>query len=107
MNGRREHVDPDEREVAARLGRLLDQPDDATFGVEFGDTELLRVVDARQQDLRVGAAALELVDQIGDATDDEVVAEVHDEVVVAQELAGDQHAVRQARAAHLAGCRWP
>ena len=64
-------------------------------GVELGDPELLRVVHLRQQDLRVGAAALELVDQVGDAADDEVVAEVHHEVVVAEEVAGDEHAVRQ------------
>ena len=64
-------------------------------GIEFGDAELLRVVDLREQDLGVGTAALELVDQIGDATDDEVVTQVHHEVVVAEEVAGDEHAVRQ------------
>ena len=54
-----------------------------------------------QQDLGVGAAALELVDEIGDAADDEVVAEVHDEIVVAEEVARDQDAVRQAERRRL------
>jgi len=38
----------------------------------------------------------ELLDEAGDAAHDEVVAEVHDEVVVAEELARDEHRVRQA-----------
>ncbi len=92
---RAEHVDPDESEVALRLGRLLDETQNVPGGIEFGDAELLRVVDLREQNLRVGTAALELVDQIGDATDDEVVTQVHHEVVVAEEVAGDEDAVRQ------------
>src|SRR5437764_215541 len=44
LDRRREHIDPDERRVAAWLGRLLDHPDDAPFRVEFGDSELLWVV---------------------------------------------------------------
>ena len=42
------------------------------------------------------AATYFSVDELGDAADDEVVAEVHDEVVVAEEVAGDEHAVREA-----------
>ena len=50
---------------------------------------------------RVGVAAgapvgLEGLDELGDALAQQVVAEVHHEVVVAQELAGDEHAVGQA-----------
>ena len=36
-------------------------------GAELGDAELLRVVHLGEQDLRVGLAALELVDEVGDA----------------------------------------
>ena len=43
----------------------------------------------------------ELLDQLGDAADEEVVAEVHDEVVVAEEILGDEHAVGQAERCFL------
>ena len=67
------------------------------FGPELGDAELRRVVDLGEQDLRVVRAGTELVDELGDAADDEVVAEVHDEVVVAEEVLRDEHAVGQAQ----------
>ena len=56
----------------------------------------------REQDLRrrrVGAitraGTLELLDELGEALLQHVVAEVHDEVVVAQEVAGDPDTVRE------------
>ena len=48
---RAEHVDADEREVADRLLRLLDEPHDLAV-VELGDAEHLRIRHPRQQDLR-------------------------------------------------------
>ena len=42
---------------------------------------------------RVGGVGLERLDQVLDAALQQVVAEVHDEVVVTQKLAGDQHAM--------------
>ena len=77
--------------------------------VELGDAELLRVVDVREQDLRDGRQPvvvaelqlrvrerLERVDELAQALLQHVVAEVHHEVVVAEEVARDQHAVREA-----------
>ena len=48
---RREHVDADQREIALRLLRLLDQPDDLAVR-QLGHAEHLRIGHARQQDLR-------------------------------------------------------
>ena len=48
---RREHVDADQREIALRLLRLLDQPHDRAVA-QLGDAEHLRIGHARQQDLR-------------------------------------------------------
>jgi hypothetical protein len=64
---------------------------------ELGDAELRRVLDLGEQDLGVVGAGAELVDELGDAADDEVVAEVHDEVLVAEEVLRDEHAVREAQ----------
>ena len=104
-----EQVDADEREVGRRIGRLLDQAHDLAVGVDLGHAELARVVDVGEQDLRGGrppalaqlgrarrAAASNAVDELAEALLEHVVAEVHDEVVVAEEVAGDEHAVRQA-----------
>ena len=42
------------------------------------------------------AVGLEGLDELGDPLPQQVVAQVHDEVVVAEEVAGDQHAVGEA-----------
>ena len=47
----REHVHADEREVALRLLRLFDQPDDLAVG-ELGDAKHLRIRHPGQEDLR-------------------------------------------------------
>ena len=85
--------------------------------VELGDAELPRVVDVREQDLRgrrlgrprrarvAGRAPREAVDEGPQVLLEHVVAEVHDEVVVAEEVAGDEHAVREAERRVLRGCR--
>ena len=87
------------------IGRLLDEPDDLAAYVELDDAEVARVVDVREQDLRRGrrrwlaelgrsiAGRQELVDEGSEIVLEHVVAEVHDEVVVAEEVAGDEHAV--------------
>ena len=100
VDGRVEQVDADEREVRRRVGGLLDQAHHLAGVVDLGDAELARVVDVGEQDLGrgrvrlVGAAlVLEPVDELGEALLEHVVAEVHDEVVVAEEVAGDEHAV--------------
>ena len=81
-----EEVDADEREVGRRVGRLLDQLHDFAVGTDGGDTELARIVDVREQDLRgeplpgpVGAErtrGLERVDELLQALLEHVVAEV-------------------------------
>ena len=47
---------------------------------------------------------LEGVDEFLQTLLQHVVAEIHDEVVVTEELSGDEHAVRQARAVRPEGC---
>ena len=42
-----------------------------------------------------GTARPELIDQAGDAADDEIVTQVHNEIVVAQEVTRDQDRVGQ------------
>ncbi len=78
--------------------------------VELGHAELAGIVDVGEQDLRDRAAARRLVElelaACARATKrstsglevllQHVVAEVHDEVVVAEEVARDQHAVSEA-----------
>ena len=81
--------------------------------VDHGDAELPRVVDVGEQDLRrerpaVGAVAaaafgLERVDELRQALLQHVVAEVHDEVVVAEEVAGDAARSARGRAARPGG----
>ena len=55
-----EHVDADQRQVADRFLRLLDQPDDLAVA-QLGDAEHLRIGHARQQDLRRRLLARELL----------------------------------------------
>ena len=51
----------------------------------------------REEDLGIGIVALELLDELGDAVLDEVVAQVHDEGVTGHELLGDLDGVREAK----------
>ena len=92
---RTEHVDADERQVADRFLRLLDEPDDLAVA-ELGDAEHLRIGHAREQDLRRRLLAGELLDEVRDALVEEVVAEVHDERIGADEWLADLHGVREA-----------
>ena len=103
MDGGVEEVDADQGQVGRRLLRLLDQPQHLAVGAELGHAEPLGVGDAGQQDLghrRLRAAAdpavaLEALDEPLHALAQQVVAQVHHEVVVAEEVPGDQHAVGQ------------
>ena len=85
--------------------------------VECDDAELARVVDVREQELggrgmRVlvvqfelaGPARFEAVDDALQVLLHHVVAEVHDEVVVAEERARDEDAVREPERLAVAGC---
>ena len=96
-----EQVHADERKIAGRIGRLLDETHDVPGLVEFGDAEAVRIGNLLQQDLRgrrlvADACSLERVDERTEILLEQVVAEVHHEVVVAEELAGDEHAVGKA-----------
>ena len=106
VDRRTEQVDAREREVAARTGRLLLQADDPSRRVELGHAELPRVGHPGQQDHRVRVARvvgpLELLDERVDAADEDVVAEVHDERLVTEEVARDEHRVGQAERCLLA-----
>ena len=94
-DGRGEEVDAHEGEVAARLGGLLDEPRDPA-AVELGDAVLAGALDLLQQDEGVGLAGREAAHERRDALLEEVVAEIHDERLVAQVVLGDEHGVRQA-----------
>ena len=93
---RAEHVDADQREVALRLLRLLDQPrrpcrraSSATPNICGSGTCVSRICAA-------GLLARELLDEVRDALVQQVVAEVHHERLVAEERLADEHRVRQA-----------
>src|SRR3954452_4619513 len=92
---RREHVNADQREIALRLLRFLDQPHDAAVA-KFRDAEHLRIADTREQDLRGGRARDELVDESVDAFVQEIVSKVHHERLGADERLADQDGMRQA-----------
>ena len=93
VDARVEQVDAHQREVRRRVIGLLDQSHDTAVGADLGDAEALRIGHLGQQDLGRGAAVgarpaavrLEAVDELGDALAEQVVAEVHHEVVVAEE----------------------
>ncbi len=96
-----EQVDADEREVRRRVGRLLDEVNHVAGGVERRDAEPMRIRHLLEQDLRrrrmvALALGVERVHERLEILFQQVVAEIHDEVVVAQEVAGDEDAVRQA-----------
>ena len=105
MHRRTEDVHADQREIALRLLRLLLQADDLPGLVEFRDAELTRIGHLREHDLRVRPLGAELLHQRGDAADDEVVAEVHDEVIVAKEIPGHQDRVGEAERRRLPDVR--
>ena len=64
--------------------RLLDQLGHVPTGIELRDAEALGVAHLGEQDLRTGTGRLELADELADAARDQVVAQVHDEVVGTQ-----------------------
>ena len=110
VNSDIEDVHAREREVGRRVARLLDEVAHVAVAVELGDAELGRVVDVSEQDLRgrdarrvvlqrrlFVPALLEAVDDLFQPQLQHVVAEVHDEVVVAEELTSDQDAVCEAQ----------
>ncbi len=84
-----EHVDADQREVAGRVLGLLDQADDAV-AVELGDAVGGGIVDAGEQDQRVRLGAPEDLDQLHDPLAEQVVAQVHDERALPQEVLGGE-----------------
>ena len=93
-----EQVDADEGEVARRVGRLLDEMHDVSAGVERCDPEAVRVRNLLEQDLGSRwlarcARRLERVDERGEVLLEQVVAEVHHEIVLTEEFLGDENAV--------------
>src|SRR4029453_14396712 len=79
------NVDADQGQIAGRLFRLLHQPHNLPIGPHFGHAILARVRDAGQHDLAVHVQTGELANQGVDATLDDVVAQKHDEAVIAEE----------------------
>ena len=83
------------------LGLFL-QADDPPGRVQFGDAELARVGHLGQHDLSVGPGRAEPIDERVDTANDEIVAKIHHEVIVAEVVAGHEHRVRQAERSLLA-----
>ena len=101
MDGSVEQVDADKRKIAWWVCRLLDKMHDVAVGVECGDAEAVRIGNLLEQDLRSGRSVaksglLKRLYEGGEVLLEQVVAEVHHEVIVTQELMRDKHAVRQA-----------
>ena len=92
---RSEHVDADERQVADPLLRLFHQTDDLPVA-KLRDTEHLRVRHLGQQNLCRWSLAAELLDEVSDALVEQVVAQVHHERIVADEVLADLDSVGQA-----------
>ncbi len=105
VDGRGEHIHPDKSEVAFRLAGFLLEADYLPGGAELRDAELAWVGHLGQHDLRVRPGGTELPDQVGDSADDEVIAEVHDKVVVAEELTGDEYRMGEAERSGLPDVR--
>jgi hypothetical protein len=93
--GRGEHVHADQGEVAGGQRRLLDEAHHATV-LELGDPVVLGVSHRGQQDQRLGAAAAEALDELDDPALEQVVPEVHDERLAAEEALRGQHGMREA-----------
>ncbi|MEZ4558202.1 MAG: hypothetical protein R2854_17495 [Caldilineaceae bacterium] len=84
-----EHVDAHQRQIALGIARLFHQTQDAPRLVQFGHAVAFGMVHLREHHLVVPAAAVELADQVVDAALDHVVAQEHDEAVVAQKVPAD------------------
>ena len=83
-----EHVHADEREIALRLLRFLDQPNDLAV-VQLRDAEHLRIGHACQEDLRRRLLARSKSStNWRDALVQQVVAQIHHERLVADERLG-------------------
>ena len=76
-----EHVDADQRQIAGRVFRLLDQPLNRAIGAQLGDAERGRIVDRLEDDLAVPVVVGEVADQVADAALNDVIAQKHDERV--------------------------
>ena len=91
-DGRGEEVDAHQSEVRLRDRGLLDQPDHPPVD-DLGHPEVLRLRHLGEQDHGVGVKALEFLDDRDDAVAHQVVAQVHDEAAVTEELPRRQHRV--------------
>ncbi len=95
MDGHPEEVDTDKSKIARRLLGLLDQADDVALRAELRHTERGRIGDLGQQNQRVRPTTLEFLHEPGDTTDDQVVAEIHHERLVREEITCDEDGVRK------------
>ena len=98
VDGAIEQVHADQGKIAGRIGRLLDETNNVPGLVEFGDAEAMRIGNLLQQDLHgrrlvADARSFECVDEGTEILLEQVVTEIHHEVVVAEKLAGDEHAM--------------
>ena len=85
---------PTSAEVADELLRLLDQTHHA-IAFEHRDAEPLRFGNSREEDLGIRARALELLDESPEPFEQDVVAQVHQERLARDEVAGRENGVRE------------
>jgi hypothetical protein len=93
VDGGGEEVHADHGPVAARVARLLHQPQHPAGGVRLRHAEVPGVGHGVHDQLGGGAVGAELVGDVLDALGQHVVAEVHHEVVGTEEVPGDGDAV--------------
>jgi hypothetical protein len=101
----REQEDASQDEVRLRSSGFLDDPDDVAGLVEGGDAELFGIVHLPEEQTCGVLARLEALDDVRQRLVEDVVTEVDDEVVVADEIAGTADRVGQPQRSTLEDVR--
>ncbi|GAA3036006.1 hypothetical protein GCM10020000_11940 [Streptomyces olivoverticillatus] len=96
VNGRGEEIHPDDGQVAAWFQGLFHQLQYPAIGIDFGHSEAAGILHLMHDDLGGGAVGGELFGHLGYAVREHIVAEIHDEIIVTQKVAGHGDGVGQA-----------
>ena len=95
MDARAEQVQPHKGKVTGRVLRLLNQGSDAPVVVQHGHSELAWIRNLLQQNQRLSLAALEPVDNVLNASLDQIVTQEHQERILAKKRARGPNSVGQ------------
>ena len=101
VDGGGEEVNAGDGEIALGLGGLFGDADDGSVGSGFRDAEAAGIGDGVDHEGGGGAVEGAGAEEVGDAVLEEVVAEVHDEGVAGEEVAGDGDGVGEAAGVSL------